>query len=193
MSIDRALFAERDCVSEPPDDVICDLTARMAAGDARAIESFFNRYFQFLYEQARRASRRDEAFCLDVVQDGLLRVIRSIRRTETEGQLLGWLKLVIRTTAYDRLKTEQRRKTHEAMFVGDAPVSESRVDDDQLERLGDEISRLDPTLARMIELRYERDWTLSRIAAAFGLSVGTIDGRLRRALGRLRERLEEEC
>ena len=35
-------------------------------------------------------------------------------------------------------------------------------------------------------------WTLARIAEWFGLSIATVDGRLRRALGRLRESAREE-
>ena len=44
----------------------------------------------------------------------------------------------------------------------------------------------------MIELRFEQRWTLGRIGTLFGLSIGTIDGRLRRALKELRDRATEE-
>src|SRR4051812_27498718 len=42
-----------------------DLTAALAAGEERAVETFYQRYFDWLYAQARRATRRDESFCLD--------------------------------------------------------------------------------------------------------------------------------
>ena len=51
----------------------------------------------------------------------------------------------------------------------------------------EQIVRLDPEIANMIEMRFEKRWTLARVAEALGLSVGTVDGRLRRALKALRD------
>jgi RNA polymerase sigma factor (sigma-70 family) len=160
----------------------------MAAGDRRAVEAFYRRYFEFLYAQARRATGRDESFCLDVVQDAVLRIIRTVRPVNSDAQFAAWLRLVVRTTAYDLLKAERRRQSRQLVAVNGPP---ERGDQDRLEQLRTEIARLDPELIRIIELRYESRWTLGRIGALLGLSVGAVDGRLRRALARLRERLED--
>ena len=45
---------------------------------------------------------------------------------------------------------------------------------------------------RMIELRFEHRWTLVRISKLLGLSIGTVDWRLRKALKDLREKAIEE-
>jgi len=50
---------------------------------------------------------------------------------------------------------------------------------------------LDPALVRLIELRYLHGWTLARMAQTLGLSIGTIDGRLRRALDHIRRQAQE--
>ena len=47
-------------------------------------------------------------------------------------------------------------------------------------------------MAKMLELRFQKQWTLARIGSAFGLSIGTIDWRLRKALKELRNRAIEE-
>jgi DNA-directed RNA polymerase specialized sigma24 family protein len=47
-------------------------------------------------------------------------------------------------------------------------------------------------LQQLIHWRYRLGWTLQRIAETVGLKPGAIDGRLRRALERLRLRAEEE-
>ena len=52
--------------------------------------------------------------------------------------------------------------------------------------LAEQLATLDPALVRLIDLRYQQRWTLARIAGAMGLSIGTVDGRLRRAIGKLR-------
>lgn len=167
---------------------IRNLTAGVATGDSAAIERFYRRYFPALYQQARRATRRDESFCLDVVQEAVLRIIRAIRPVDGEAQLLAWLNLVVRTTAYDLLKSERRRRAREAQPAAPAAAP---VDEAQLAQLRREIDRLDPHIVRLIDLRFAHGWTLTRIAARLGLSIGTIDGRLRRALRTLRQRMNE--
>ena len=173
------------------DDDTHRLTAGMAAGDAAAVDAFYRRWFPFLYAAARRASGRDESFCLDVVQEATLRVVRTVRAADTERQLRAWLRLVVQTTALDLLRRERRRAGHEAAVaagVGGGPHGE---DDGRLAWLREQVARFDPALARMVEWRYEHGWTLRRIAERLGLSVGTVDGRLRRALVDLRGRAAE--
>src|SRR5882724_2227828 len=101
------------------------LTPAMAAGDGRAVERFYRTYFEFMYRQARTITRRDEAFCLDVVQDAVLRVIRTVKPVASESQLFAWLRLVTQTAAYDLLKAETRRRRREtAVAVGAARAAE---------------------------------------------------------------------
>jgi DNA-directed RNA polymerase specialized sigma24 family protein len=45
-----------------------------------------------MYRWARRATGRDEAFCLDVVQDAMMRIIRSLKPLQSERQLRGYLR-----------------------------------------------------------------------------------------------------
>ena len=65
------------------------------------------------------------------------------------------------------------------------------ADAEQQEWLKAQIGMLDPQIVRMIELRYEQNWTLARISKLLGLSIGTIDWRLRKALGKIREKAVE--
>ena len=176
-------------------ETIHNLTAALAAGDPAAVEAFYRRYFDALYTQARRATGRDEAFCLDVVQESVLRVIRSVRAAHTEAQFRAWLKLVVQTTAYDLLRGESRRQKRElAMATVPAAVEAdgASTDEERMQWLRAQIGAMDEQIVRMIEMRFERQWTLGRIAEALGLTIGTIDGRLRRALADLRRRATEE-
>jgi len=147
-----------------------------------------------MYAFARQITRRDESTCLDVVQEAVLRVVRTVRRVESEGQFRAWLRLVTQTSALDMLKSESRRRRREsAVAVGAGILTETNADpDDRLAWLTEQISRLDPQIVRIIDLRFQQRWTLARIGQALGLSTGTVDGRLRRALGRLRELVDSE-
>ena len=60
-----------------------ELTAAIASGDTEALASLYREHFDSLYGQARRITGRDESFCLDVVQDAFMRVIRSIPIMDT--------------------------------------------------------------------------------------------------------------
>lgn len=170
----------------------------MAAGEQGAIENFYRRYFDWLYRKARRATGRDEAFCLDVVQEAVLRIVRCVRPVESEGRFRAWLRLVVQTTAYDLMKSDARRARREAVVVaaGAPSVSGPTAGDvdaaDRLAWLRRQVAALAPEVARMIDLRFQQSWTLARIGQSLGLSVGTVDGRLRKAIGRLRELAQEE-
>ena len=97
---------------------------------------------------------------------------------------------MVQTTALDRLRAEQRRARHElaAVAAQAAEFTDAMADDEQQQWLKAQIARLDPQLAQMLELRFSRSWTLSKIGQHLGLSIGTIDWRLRRALKELRDR-----
>jgi RNA polymerase sigma factor (sigma-70 family) len=174
------------------------LTAAMARGDEAAVDTFYRGYFDWLFAQARRASARrcDEASCLDIVQDAVLRIVRTVRRVETEVQFRGWMRLVVQTTALDHLRRERRRLRRETALVTAGPSSVGQddvaadIEEENSHRgwLVEQIAQFDPQLVRIIELRYEQRWTLAKIAGAVGLSIGTVDGRLRRAIGELRRR-----
>lgn len=169
------------------------LSRAMSAGDRDAVEAFYRRYFDWLYAQTRQLCRRDESFCLDVVQEAVLRIVRTIRPVRFEAQLRAWMKLVLQTTALDLMRSEKRRRNRELVAVAARSESQPETDDaDQQEWLKRQIARFDPAIVRMIELRYEKRWKLSKIAQLLGLSVGTIDGRIRRALKELRNRAIEE-
>src|SRR5690242_20301376 len=107
-------------------DTVTELTAGMAAGNSRAVEVFYRRYFDIMYAYARQMTRRDESTCLDVVQEAVLRVVRTVRRVESERQFRAWLRLVTQTSALDMLKSESRRRRREsAVAVGAGIVNDT--------------------------------------------------------------------
>jgi len=177
-------------------ETIQKLTSAMAAGDEDAVETFYRQYFDWLYAEARRATRRDESFCLDIVQDAVLRILRNVRAVESETQWRAWMKLVVHTTALDRMRSERRRRTRETVVAGDASMIAECEDEttrqDRIEWLAQQIARFDPQMIAIIEMRYQRGWTLQQVAQSIGLSIATIDGRLRRAFKTLRERAPED-
>lgn len=159
----------------------------MAAGDAAAIEAFYRRYFDQLLQMsanALRMKRYDEARCMDIVHDAILRIVRCVKPMQTELHLLNWCRLVVKSCALDRLRREQRRARRELDSV--RPESEESDCSEQIAWLDGQIAALDPALAKIIRLRFRDGWTLARISALLDTTTGKIDGQLRRAIDKLR-------
>jgi RNA polymerase sigma factor (sigma-70 family) len=173
------------------------LTTAIASGDTEAFARLYRARFDAMYADAVRATGRDEAFCLDVVQDAMLRVIRHMKPLPTENDLRRWLRTVVQSCAYDRLRGEARRRRREAATADrqDAPAR-TAPDRDELRRrlqwIERQLSSYDDASARMLLMRHRFGWTLQRIGTALGLEPGAVDGRLRRLVGGLRRKAREE-
>ena len=85
---------------------IAKTTRTIASGDTEALARFYSQWFDPMYAMARRSTGRDESFCLDVVQECMMRVIRSIKPMATESELRRWLHVVVRSCALDALRRE---------------------------------------------------------------------------------------
>lgn len=166
-----------------------ELTSAIASGHSGAFARFYRDWFDRAFRMARQATGCDEHFCLDVVQDAMMRVIRNVAVVDGEGELEAWLRTVVVRCAYDRLRAERRRRIRERMPRGDrgdpAELSE------RLAWLEGELHRLDPKIYPLVILRYRLGWTLERIGRFLGLRPGAVDGRLRRAVHQLREKAME--
>lgn len=169
-----------------------ELTAAIARGDAGAFDRLYRGWFDRLLALTRGATRRDEAFGLDVVQDAFVRVIRSPRVCGTEGELAAWLRRCVLSAAVDRLRSEARRSARE---VGRGAVAGAVEDGaagaEELRWLRDRIAELGPEDRDLLRLRFEVDRTLAEIAGARGGTWGSVHGRVRRTLERLRRAAAE--
>jgi RNA polymerase sigma factor (sigma-70 family) len=169
-----------------------ELTAAVASGDTEAFARLYRDRFDEMYAEARRATGRDESFCLDVIQDAMLRVIKSMKVMDTEQRLRAWLRVVVQSCAYDRLRSEARRQRREQAAL--ATTQSASPDGDLAERLEwlrGEMAELEAPQAQLLMLRYRLGWTLQRIGSALGLKPGAVDGRVGRALSTLRRRARE--
>lgn len=170
-------------------------TRAVASGDTEAFGRFYERWFDEVYEEVRRLTRLDESFCLDVVQEVMMRVIRSLTPMDTEAQVRAWLWTVTRSCAIDRLRSESRRARREQSRAPSNPSgAEPRAVelDERLGWLRGELDRLDEPNLRLLLLRYRFGWTLAQIGESLGLKPGAVDGRLGRLVGSLRRKAAEE-
>lgn len=171
---------------------VSSITAGVARGDREALATFYAQWFDPMYAMARHATGRDEAFCLDVVQESFVKVIRSLGRIEHPEVLRAWLRRVVTRTAYDMLREERRRLERErASTRSEAVEPDNAPGPSRIEWLEEEIARMDAHDGRLILARHRFGWTLRKVGASLGIGTGAADGRLGRIVARLRERAGE--
>jgi RNA polymerase sigma factor (sigma-70 family) len=171
---------------------IDELTHAIAEGSAEALTTFYGDWFDWMYATARTITRRDEAFCLDVVQDSMLRVIKSIRRMETQADLERWLTTVVKRAAIDRMRRDARQAARERS-VGPRRDNQPtmKVTTEECAWLRQALRQLGPLDQELLTARHRFEWTLAEIGAARGQSPGAVHGRIGRVLATLRRHARE--
>lgn len=168
------------------------LTSAIARGDGEAFASFYESWFERAYGLARSFTRRDESFCLDIVQDSMLRAIRSLRAMPTEEALARWMARVVLTTAIDHLRRESRKSRRERQACAQRQTSYREnatlapESQEQLTWLESELLQLPASDRRLLEERFLEEKTLAAVGKAMGLSGHAAHGRIRRLVEGLR-------
>ncbi len=184
---------------------VVSLVEGIAKGDTAALGVFYEEWFDRAFDLTRTLTGRDESFCLDVVQDAMMKVIRKLRPAlgiTTRAALDAWFARVVHTTAIDQLRREARRRRRElgrtepgAHAGAHASADELAHLDERIKWVAAEVRHLDSRETSMVVMRYGQDRSLESVGAEHGMTVGATHGRFRRLLERLRlagkERFDE--
>lgn len=171
----RATFSDADAAA---------ISSGVARGDPAALDRLYRAWFDRALALARRFTGRDESFCLDVVQDTMLRAIRGLRAQPTGAALDGWLTLAVRSAAVDALRREGRRVVRERASATPTPSDAGPCTED-LESIVHHLADLDPSEAEVLRRRFAGA-SLRGIAGASDRTIGAVHGSARRALAALR-------
>lgn len=173
---------------------VSSLTQSIARGDRSAFATFYDAWFDRLFRYAQSSTGRDESFCLDVVQDAMLKIMRSMKRFDEAAALDAWLYVVVMRCALDRIRAERRRTAREVQHAQlHGASSESReTGTERVRWLERQLAGLDPSRSLLVALRYRVGATLDHIGRVVGLGPGAVDGRLSRSLAQLRAAAQEE-
>lgn len=169
-----------------------ELSALVSRGDRRALGELYELWFDRLYAQARTLTGRDEAFCLDVVQEVTLRIARFMRPMASDDDLARWLNRVVHTTAIDLLRRESRRAARQRRSASGEVNACGEPVDERIEWLRQRLSELPAEEHRLLWLRYAVGSTLAAAGALTGMSGDRAHVRLRRTVTRLRASAKEE-
>jgi len=171
-------------------------TARIARGDTAAFSAFYEAWFDRVFALAQSFSRRDESFCLDVVQDAMLRVVKSMPTLEHESQVSAWLTRAVYSATIDQIRAEQRRTLREQRVAEATPEAhtrdpaESLLTDEKRAWIAARLSELPERDRELVLARFEGSMTLEQVGATFAMSGSAAHGRIRRIVDRLRSAAE---
>jgi len=169
-----------------------------AAGDRGAAERLYEAYASRIYGLGL-VMLGNEASAEDLVQDTFVKLWRSADRfDQARGRLDTWVLLVARSLAIDALRRRVlEARTAEAARPGADASQEPGPD--ELAETGDLAARarramttLSPGQRAALELAYFGGKTSAEVAELEGIPLGTAKTRIRTALLKLREALEEQ-
>lgn len=174
-----------------------DLMAAMCFGAEWATEVLYQRYYKYAYALAYRIVH-DNALADDIVQDVFLAVWhKAASYRELYGSVRTWLLAIVRHRAIDCVRTAMSRNYQCTSLQGevqDPPSKESELWEHAWQQERDIV--LHRTLAQLpfkqrqvIELRYFDGSTDAEIANYLELPLGTVKGRIRLGLQKMRQLL----
>jgi RNA polymerase sigma-70 factor, ECF subfamily len=162
-------------------------------GDVRAFEVVFDRHAGAAFSLAYRMCGR-RVLAEDIVQEAFLSLWRSgARYDRARGSVRSWVLRVVHNRAIDAFRREQATASRDVRDEGISEALPARErTDTEVERRSDAqlvrtaLESLPPDQRQVIELAYFGGFSHSQIAESLDLPPGTVKGRMRLGLSKLR-------
>ncbi len=176
-----------------------ELIADLGRGDAEALGLLYDRYRRLAMSVAYRILE-DATAAEDCLQDAFVQVWRNHTSFHPErGSVKSWLLTIVRNAAIDRHRgregrARQDRPIDEVEYLlseNDDPHVQA-VDSMQAEQIQAAIRSLPDEQREAITLAFFNGLTHQEIAERMGVPLGTVKGRMRLGLKKMRQQLVEE-
>ncbi|MBW3139821.1 sigma-70 family RNA polymerase sigma factor [Ferrimonas balearica] len=166
--------------------------------DKNAFAQLFRHFAPRLLSHARRQLGND-ALAQEMVQEAMTKVwLKAHLYHPDKGRVSTWVFTVARNVSYDMMRRAQARPEHpsaEDLYL--EPAMDSEMEADQLDQpvlrqqLEQYCRHLPPKQLQVVTMIYFEDRSHQEVADALGVPLGTVKSRLRLALNRIRELLDE--
>ena len=173
-----------------------DLMQLVRRGDAEAIEVVYERHATVAFSLAQRMTQSRNA-AEDVVQEAFLSLWRSgARYDRARGSVRTWILGIVHNRAIDALRRsmvhDRRRASDEGLEERFAAAERTDVEvarRDEAREIRDALATLPDDQSRVIELSYFGGYSHSEIASMLDTPIGTVKGRMRLGLQKMRGEL----
>jgi RNA polymerase sigma-70 factor, ECF subfamily len=173
-----------------------DLISLVEAGDADAFATLYDRHSRAAFSLAYRMMGERQA-AEDLAQDAFLKVWRGANSYRAErGSVRTWILSIVHNRGIDKLRSQaSRRKTQERVEAS-APRSQPSEAfaetwrNSQRDQVREALNTLPAEQLKILELAYFSGYTHVEISELLGLPLGTVKGRMRLGLKKIRDHFE---
>jgi RNA polymerase sigma-70 factor (ECF subfamily) len=181
---------------ESDDEWAARVTRELRGGSREALAEIYDRTAATVAEFVRRATRRDESFALDCLQEMFMRLAASPPAVDTHAALLAWMRVTALNLARNAIVSDERRARREqcvARHDGRAEAGRARLDRtaaDEPELLAWIDAQIDSDERALLRMRFGQGMTAASIAHAVGATPSAVESALRRLFARLRGKVD---
>jgi RNA polymerase sigma-70 factor, ECF subfamily len=157
-------------------------------GSPDAVEALVRRHWDAAHRTALLIVR-DAGAAEDIAQEAMLAAVRAIDRFDRRRPFGPWLHRIVVNRSLDLLRARASRP--EVVIGAEPPEAAGDAAEELSGELVAALGALEPEQRALIVLRHLLDYSSTQIGKMLDLPAATVRTRLRRALGRLRDLLEE--
>jgi RNA polymerase sigma-70 factor (ECF subfamily) len=176
-----------------------ELMPLIGAKDPEAFEVFYDRHGGVAYSLAYRIVG-EKAAAEDVTQEAFISIWRSGARFDrARGSVRSWMLSIVRNRAIDTLRSRAGKApklTFDDDAILEARPAEERTDEEAMRHetateVRGALGTLPGEQSKVIELAYFGGFSQSEIAQMLGVPLGTVKGRMRLGMEKIRGELAE--
>ena len=175
-----------------------DLISLVEGGDAEAFAVLYDRHSRPAYSLAYRMMGEKQA-AEDLVQEAFLKTWRSAGSYRTErGSVRTWILSIVHNRGIDQLRSLASRRRTQEKVEASAPKSQPSEAfaeswrNSQGEQVRKALKTLPEEQLKILELAYFSGYTHVEIAELLGLPLGTVKGRMRLGLKKIRDYFDSQ-
>jgi RNA polymerase sigma-70 factor, ECF subfamily len=170
-----------------------DLLSLVEEGDAQAFAVLYDRHGRAAYSLAYRMMGERQA-AEDLTQEAFLKAWRSAASYRAErASVRTWILSIVHNRGIDLLRSLGSRRRMQDKVEASAPTSQPSEAfaeawrNTRREQVRKALGTLPPEQLKILELAYFSGYTHAEIAGLLGLPLGTVKGRMRLGLKKMKE------
>ena len=173
-----------------------DLIALVEAADAEAFATLYDRHSRAAFSLAYRMMGERQA-SEDLAQDAFLKVWRGASSYRADrGSVRTWILSIVHNRGIDQIRSQASRRRTQDRVESSAPRSQPSEAfaeawrNSQRDQIRETLNTLPPEQLKILELAYFSGYTHVEISDLLGLPLGTVNGRMRLGLKKIRDYFE---
>jgi RNA polymerase sigma-70 factor, ECF subfamily len=169
-----------------------DLISRVEAADADAFATLYDRHSRAAFSLAYRMMGERQA-SEDLAQDAFLKVWRAAGSYRAErGSVRTWILSIVRNRSIDQLRSHASRRRTQDKLEASAPRSQPSEAfaetwrNSRRDQVREALEALPPEQSKILDLAYFSGCTHVEIAGLLNIPLGTVKGRMRLGIEKMR-------